>query len=699
MLSKSDPRKMVPLSCVSCNLIFGSISVLQSHLETFHNTPSDPTPHQSPSVQPDLRSLVPVKKEALEPMKTYNGETVDFPVIQNVFTESDFDNMPRGFTVRPEDAQTTIAQIEPEVPLEHSPCTGESFQCRYCDLTFSSSGLRSRHIRSVHRGQKQCGYCGKFFSENGNLSRHVRQKHRNSEMSYKSSPSDKTFASKESLFGHKRTCHRNPENSELPTDNKCDLTFVTNVTARLKGETNKSTLKKPKFGVTWNGPLQCHYCDETFGTISERSRHTLTYHKDLLICEYCGHCANSKRNLRLHIRSKHRNNARHFCNIFDKQYTSMASLKKHTREMHTGQACEFCDKIFPNINDLEVHIRNYHKISMQQGISKMLDSQRLQHSIDNHSETTDLTNDPSTMKWVSTVQITQKDYNAAENWIIDHSEGGPVNIKMTKHKIMTTQVSDDNVTPMIQNMPELRSKHVDRFMPEPEMEDNFYFRRNKTLKNTTVTCQKCGKAFGGPKAIRRLGCHVNNCNKKLNIGENTDLQQEPESDNDSDTSSYDKRSKKRSQIKLGTFKCRLCDMTFTQSKILESHKKLNYSDGKSPIPTKTNSPKSNNTNDEVKISKAKLVYHRVNGRFVCLKCPNRFTSRSQIALHNHKVHLGKITFGCDFCHKEFTEEGNMKVHVKSIHEGHSFKCKFCAKKFSQRGNMQKHVKSCHYNRI
>ena len=56
----------------------------------------------------------------------------------------------------------------------------------------------------------------------------------------------------------------------------------------------------------------------------------------------------------------------------------------------------------------------------------------------------------------------------------------------------------------------------------------------------------------------------------------------------------------------------------------------------------------------------------------------------------------KITYKCKQCEKTFTDSGNLKRHVKAVHEGtKDYKCDYCGKSFSEPGKLKRHVKAVH----
>ena len=58
--------------------------------------------------------------------------------------------------------------------------------------------------------------------------------------------------------------------------------------------------------------------------------------------------------------------------------------------------------------------------------------------------------------------------------------------------------------------------------------------------------------------------------------------------------------------------------------------------------------------------------------------------------------VGHKDFKCDSCGKSFTQAGNLKQHVKTIHKGRKdFKCETCGKSFNTSSCLNKHINNVH----
>ena len=53
-------------------------------------------------------------------------------------------------------------------------------------------------------------------------------------------------------------------------------------------------------------------------------------------------------------------------------------------------------------------------------------------------------------------------------------------------------------------------------------------------------------------------------------------------------------------------------------------------------------------------------------------------------------------YKCDSCGKFFNQTGNLKRHIKAVHDGErNYKCDSCGKSFAESGSLKKHMKAIH----
>ena len=72
-------------------------------------------------------------------------------------------------------------------------------------------------------------------------------------------------------------------------------------------------------------------------------------------------------------------------------------------------------------------------------------------------------------------------------------------------------------------------------------------------------------------------------------------------------------------------------------------------------------------------------------------CNRAFSQTGDLKKHIKTVHEG-IRYRCDKCNKDFSDENYLKKHIAAIHEGLSkHKCDICGKAFSQKGDLTKHI--------
>ncbi|KAF8571473.1 hypothetical protein P879_01909 [Paragonimus westermani] len=82
--------------------------------------------------------------------------------------------------------------------------------------------------------------------------------------------------------------------------------------------------------------------------------------------------------------------------------------------------------------------------------------------------------------------------------------------------------------------------------------------------------------------------------------------------------------------------------------------------------------------------------------YVCEFCGKNFSYNGHLRLHVDTIHLKRTSYVCEFCGRNFSYNGNLRLHVDTIHlKRTSYVCEFCGKNFTQNGNLRRHVDTIH----
>jgi len=87
---------------------------------------------------------------------------------------------------------------------------------------------------------------------------------------------------------------------------------------------------------------------------------------------------------------------------------------------------------------------------------------------------------------------------------------------------------------------------------------------------------------------------------------------------------------------------------------------------------------------------------RNKGRFKCEKCDSKFNTNGNLKDHVKSVHNKIKDFECDLCNHKCSSNSNLKRHIKHVHDKiKDFECDLCNHKCSSYGNLQLHIKMVH----
>ena len=78
----------------------------------------------------------------------------------------------------------------------------------------------------------------------------------------------------------------------------------------------------------------------------------------------------------------------------------------------------------------------------------------------------------------------------------------------------------------------------------------------------------------------------------------------------------------------------------------------------------------------------------------CNLCGNQFSSQGTLSVHFKSVH-DKVRYVCNKCGYKATRTDNLKTHIKTVHEGNKFPCSVCDYKATHKSNLAKHIKTFH----
>ena len=79
----------------------------------------------------------------------------------------------------------------------------------------------------------------------------------------------------------------------------------------------------------------------------------------------------------------------------------------------------------------------------------------------------------------------------------------------------------------------------------------------------------------------------------------------------------------------------------------------------------------------------------------CEICDKEYKNNKGLKNHFNIIHNLEKEYCCNICQKIFNVQGELTVHLKSIHANKDHKCNSCGKSFLGSGILKTHINSVH----
>ena len=78
--------------------------------------------------------------------------------------------------------------------------------------------------------------------------------------------------------------------------------------------------------------------------------------------------------------------------------------------------------------------------------------------------------------------------------------------------------------------------------------------------------------------------------------------------------------------------------------------------------------------------------------FICEYCDTNFSQKGNLKRHINSIHE-VVNFSCESCEFTTTRKDKLREHINSKHYQKKFKCLECSAEFSRNDNLAKHMKN------
>ena len=77
-------------------------------------------------------------------------------------------------------------------------------------------------------------------------------------------------------------------------------------------------------------------------------------------------------------------------------------------------------------------------------------------------------------------------------------------------------------------------------------------------------------------------------------------------------------------------------------------------------------------------------------KYSCNKCDHQASTQGNLKIHIQSLHE-KIQYSCNQCDYQATPNGDLKTHIQSVHKKIKYSCNQCDHQATGKGNLKKHI--------
>ncbi|XP_041052733.1 PR domain zinc finger protein 5 isoform X2 [Carcharodon carcharias] len=473
----------------------------------------------------------------------------------------------------------------------------EGYACPQCESSFQSQDILAEHLQSLHQKPSEekefkCRNCGKKFPVKQALQRHVLQCTENvlagdTARSHQCSVCNISFSSESSFEQHKEAC-------------KGDARFVCKADSCGKRFKSKDALKKHKENVH-----------------TDLKRDSVSFLA----------AGNSRRRL--------------MCSVCNKKCSSAATLQEH-RKIHEVFNCQECDKKFISANQLKRHMITH------SGNSNLLTEKQIAEV--SLSGACLVTCFPEKRPY--TCEVCSKSFKRLDQVTahkIIHSEDKPYKCKLCGKGFAHRNVYKNHKKTHSEERP-FQCEECKALFRTP-----FSLQRHLLIHNSerTFKCDHCDATF---KRKDTLNVHIQVV--------------------------HDGHKK---------YKCDLCDKAFVTPSVLKSHKKTHTGEKEKICPYCGQKFASNGT------LRVHIRSHTGERPYQCPYCDKAFSKNDGLKMHI-RTHTREKPYQCSECNKAFSQKRGLDEHMRTHTGEKPFQCDVCDLSFSLKKMLIRHKLTHNPNR-